>query len=143
MNEPVVYEITNPSDPYTIEGDDLAVVCVATILLGHGAYGLCTANGERAMPVLLFGGHELWFTEKFGSTLEELLPATPYARIADCLDTVLIGSFRERQEYHRTLQLIDDPEKRLLYSERWHEGRRSSLNDIGGMARRLAKALRQ
>jgi len=53
----VTFEIVNPSDPYTIETDDFAAACVATILLGVGKYALDEKGGEkRQMPLLFLGG---------------------------------------------------------------------------------------
>lgn len=110
----MIYEIINPSDPYTIEGDDIAVVCVATAILGEGAYGLQTADGAEVMPILLFGRDETWFPERFGASFSELLQATPRDVLAACLESVKLGR--------------DEP---------------SSLNNIGAHAAALGRMLRE
>ena len=138
-----VYEIINPSDPYTIEGDDFAVVCLAVAILGQGAYGLKTTDDDDDMPILLFGMADDWFPEKLGKTFEELLNETPHAAIADCLDSVLLCSLWERKAYNDALAIIEDADKRQALREQWLEERRSSLNDIGGRAYALARGIRR
>ena len=45
------YEIINPSDKAIIEGDDFKMVCIATIILGEGKYGLEAENKDtKLMP---------------------------------------------------------------------------------------------
>lgn len=97
---------------------DLEVAAVAICLLGDGRYPL-DGIGEDAgqdVPAFLFGGHDEWFTSKFGrdfATTAEQVIAGRNPELADSLDSVHL----DRQE-------------------------RSSLNDIGSRARRLAKAIR-
>ncbi len=111
-----VFEIINPSDPYTVETDEFAAACLATIALGYGHYGLKEIGGEgREMPIFLFGGHDAWFRKQFGKTLPQLAEVAPRAKIAQCLESV-------------TLCDADEP---------------SSLNDIGRRARELAAAMRK
>lgn len=136
-----VYEIINPSDPYTLECDDLAVATLAVVLLGRGHYGLNDENDQNIVPIMLFGDSGSWFQQQFGKTLEELLKATSKDKIADCLDSVIYGSFGDRRRYLTALNLIDDPEKQAEWARTWHD-QRSSLNDIGGRAKRLAAHLR-
>ena len=57
------FDLVNPSDPYTLEADDLQVAGVACCLLGNGKYGL-TGLGDDAgqdVPMFLLGGHDLVF----------------------------------------------------------------------------------
>ena len=113
----MVYEIVNPSDPYTLEADDLSLAAIACILLGEGQYSLRTQDGETAMPLFIFGGHNEWFIKKFGVDVQSLhdsiwnnsLPA-----LAACLESVKMPYGRER----------------------------SSMNDIGGYAAEMAGKIR-
>lgn len=62
------FEIVNPSDPYTMEADDLQIAAVAVCLLGNGKY-MAKGQGRddgQDVPFFLFGGVDEWFIEKFG-----------------------------------------------------------------------------
>ena len=108
------YEITNPSDPYTIEAPTLCIAGAATLLLGEGRYGLEAEGEGKGMPIFLFGGSDEWWAEQCpGQTLQCFFDANLPA-IADALGSVTLG----REE-------------------------RSSMNDIGGRAAALAAALRE
>lgn len=113
------FEISNPSDYCTMKARDLEVAAVAVCILGNGAYGLDGIGKDegKGVPIFLFGGHDEWFKEKFGRTLDEsetLMESKP-AELADCLESV---SYRQGRE-------------------------RTSMNDIRGRAHSLAKHLRE
>lgn len=113
------FDLVNPSDPYTLEADDLEVAAVACCLLGNGKYGL-TGLGEDAgqdVPVFLLGGHDEWFVKKFGMDYE--------TTATHCLE-------------HR-----NDDLARAFESVKLGRAERSSLNDIGGKARDIAQAIRR
>jgi hypothetical protein len=137
-----IYEIVNPSDPYTIEGD-LRPCAMATILLGEGWYALTDAEGNSAMPILALGDvGDKWAQEQFDGTLQELMDGTPNEEIAAALDTVLIGLPSERETITAVLDSISDPAEREQARAIWLDKKRSSMNNIGGRAVALAKALR-
>jgi len=138
-----IYEIINPSDAYSLESDDFAVACVITCLLGEGKYGLMDAEGDTVMPILLFGTHEKWFPEQFGKTLKQLLDEISSGKLADCMDSVVIGDAKDRVMFYQAINLIDDPIKKQEWRNAWHNKKRSSLNDIGGYAKVLAAHLRK
>lgn len=110
MNE--VFEIGNPSDPYTIQG--LRAHCaVAVLMLGEGLYSLKMADGTVVLPICAFGGHEKALSALGVNDLEAWLEdPSNRAALAVVLDTVALQ--RER----------------------------SSLNDIGAQARSMAESLR-
>lgn len=112
------FEIVNPSDPYTMEAPSLELAAVAVCFLGNGKYpltGLDDARGQD-VPPFLFGGHDEWFTEKFGANFEAVCK-------------------RAIQEQNEALALT-------LESVTLTSSRRSSMNDIGGRAKKLAQAVR-
>lgn len=139
----MLYEIINPSDQYTIESEDFKVACVATLLLGSGQWGLKQINGDAEMPLFLFGGVDEWFAAQFNQPFAEVVEAISHQQLGEVLDTVLIGGADERQVYNDGLALIDDPLKREEWRNRWHEQRRTSLNDIGARAYSIAESLRE
>jgi len=136
-----IFEIINPSDPYTMETEDWEAACIATVLLGSGQYALHEVGGERSMPIFIFGGADEWFKEQFGCTFEESLHRVDNPRVGAVLDTVLTCKATERQDFKDAIALIDDPAKREQYREKWHDRRRSSMNDIGERAWSYAKRL--
>jgi len=112
------FEIINPSDPYTVEADDLQVAAVACCFLGDGRYAFEPVDGgTERVPIFLIGGHDEWFTQKFGMTFE--------ATADHCMQ-------------HRAGDLA-----RVLESVTLGRAERSSLNDIGGRANALAQAIRR
>jgi len=65
------FEIMQPSDKCFVEGDDFKTVCIATIILGEGKYGLQEVDGELHMPPVIFSTH--WFKTAFGETEKEAI----------------------------------------------------------------------
>jgi hypothetical protein len=137
----MIYEIINPSDPYTIEGD-LLTACIATAILGNGKYALQSADGSETMPILMFDPAGEWFETAFGAPFGALLEKTPPDVLATCFDSVLCCTLRERSAYEDALALIEDEGKRRQLREKWLDERRSSLNNIGGRAYAIAASLR-
>jgi hypothetical protein len=137
----MIYEIINPSDPYTIEADDSMIAAVAVLLLGSGQLALEDETGNDVLPLLLFGGVDKWITENVGDI--NVYIDQHHTAIAVALDTILIGSAKDRAFYHEAERLIDDPMKKRELWESWHDKRRSSLNDIGAAAHRLVGVLRK
>jgi hypothetical protein len=138
----VIYEIINPSDPYTLESNDFLTACLVATVLGRGAYALQSEDGSLEMPLMLFGG-EGWFIKTFQSDLDVLLDRAPYAPMATCFESVVIGSFADRRAYDVAMRAIPGEEGRATFAEQWHEARRSSTNDIGAKARVLAQRMRR
>jgi hypothetical protein len=144
-----LYEIINPSDPYTIEAPSLDVAFVACLFLGTGQYAFkpLDEDGEE-IPLFIFGGMEAWCAEHLEEGFEAVVTRVttePAKRkeLADCFDSCLIGRREDRNAYRAGLELIDDPAKREQWRDRWHDDRRSSLNNIGARAFEMASKLRE
>ena len=116
--ESMKFEIINPSDACTMYAPDLEVAAVAVSFLGDGKYpleGLDDAAGQ-GVPAFLFGGHDEWFSSKFGMSFQDTAEHVLNQRneeLAAALDSVAL---------RRT---------------------RTSMNDIAGRARALAQAVRR
>ena len=137
-----LYEIANPSDAYTIEGE-LLPCAIATLLVGEGAYGLKTEDGDTAAPIFLFGGHEEWLKKRGVDDLPTYLENAEHrAEVATALETMLFGSFADRKRVERVLGCVSSEEDRAKVRAAWHDERRSSMNDIGRRAALYAKWLR-
>ena len=133
----MICEIVNPSDAYTLRTDNFVNGAVAVAILGNGQYGLQGENGERS-PVLF--GWDGWFKENHIDDLSQYVREHAN-EIADILDTVLIGHEYDRREVESALAKMSAEDGRQWLEQR-HDCRRSSMNDIGGYAAKLAKSLR-
>lgn len=131
-------EISNPSDPYTMECEDFRVGAVAVALLGNGHYGLrCEATGQST-PVLF--GWDDWLKSE-GIDIAAALNSRA-EEIATALDSVRIGSAADRANEELAV-LHMTPEGAKQYRAELHDRKRTSMNDIGGRAQKLAVALRE
>lgn len=141
----MVYTIINPSDAYTLESNDRVAACLAALLLGHGKYALDSNGDNFHFPLFLFSSEDdirEWFRKElavedcFAEIEKRLVP------IAEALESVLLCDTNQRADFFEALSLIDDPKKREQWRESWHDRRRSSMNDIGRRAWRIAENLR-
>lgn len=136
-----VYEISNPSDAYTITGDPKDAA-LATLILGVGRYGLTDKDGENVLPIFLFGGHKEWVKATFGHDDLGKETEARNAAIVESLRSVLIGGFRDREEYEAAISTMT-ADQRKVFAEKRHDIKRSSMNNIGKRAHALAEHLSQ
>ena len=134
------YELINPSDKYTFLAADYETATLAVFCLGP-AYGAKPKDGGEDVPIFLFGGAVEWYKEQFGHTPDDGLDEKGQA-VADALASMMLGGFEDRRRYELALSAIDAPEKRARFIDGWQDGR-SSLNNIGGEAHKLAELLRK
>lgn len=151
----LIYEIINPSDPYTMAAESRLVACLACGITMGGAYALeCLSDPtDKGYPMMLFGADpKKWFAENFGiDTPEKFAEAEErnWGAIADALDSVLIGSLDGRGAFayarmtsKRTAGETPEAHGRRVRDE-WHEQRRSSMNDIGARCWENARRIRE
>lgn len=142
----LIFEIINPSDPYTMVAEDGKVAQVACLILGKGKLGLkCEADCKFDVP-LMFVATEKQFEEWCENA--GIGPLAPFIEkhckeIADCLDSVLIGDESDRRTMERVLAAIKSPKERARAREVYHDEKRGSVNDIGRAAYELAAVLRK
>ncbi|MEN6325810.1 MAG: hypothetical protein ABFD18_06350 [Syntrophomonas sp.] len=142
----MIFEIINPSDKYTLETDDFKTACIAVLILGEGKYSIDQVDGNLNMPIFLFGGHDEWFKAQFGSTVSEVMESITgeyWLKIAECLDSVMIGGPNKRKMYYDALTLIEGEDKKKEWRDKWHDTYRGSMNNIGSRAWALAEVLRK
>lgn len=144
----LLFEIRNPSNPYTIESSSLDVAAMTAILLGQGQYGFvrydCVSD-EEDIPMFAFGGGDVWSRKHFDEDLMEMsnrVMDTKLSQVADCLDSVLYGNSEDRKEFLEATKTMDRNQF-LVYRLAQQEKKRSSDNDIGERAYRMAATLRQ
>lgn len=137
------YELINPSDPYTFIAEDFETAALVVLVFGI-AYGANPKEGEQRVPIFLVdepGAEADWYEENFGRNIQEGL-AAKCDSVADALETMMLGEFRDRERYNIALASIDDPKKRKKFMEVWQSDH-SSLNDIGKRAWSMAAYIRE
>ena len=140
----MLFEIINPSDPYTMTADSLEVAAVAVCFLGQGQYALKQLDGDAEVPMFPFTGHDEWFTETFGRDFNTSIVhvcETDAAGLAKALGSVFIGDATSRQEFDDMAANCKTPEEFDALLRTTHDARRTSQNDIGRRAWALADAV--
>lgn len=153
-----IYEIVNPSDVCTIEAPDDKTAIAAVAILSEGAYGVQEQpSGRTVCGISLFGGLAEEMVDAFlpelkagsfpkGSdvtkaTIEAMMSWVGENRpaVASALDSLCYGNADERAFLAESMAQAADPAK----VKSAHENRRrSSLNNIGKRAARLAAHFR-
>lgn len=133
------YDLINWSDPYTFVAADFETAALTVFLLSN-MYGAKPKDGGESVPVLApFCDSRQWYIERFGRNPDAALDAKLDDVIAS-LDSMMLGSFEDRERYEAALDAITDPDKRNEFTSKWL-GARSSYNNIGGAAQQIAKIL--
>lgn len=132
------YELKNPSDPYTFMSADREVAALVVFSLSM-FYGAEPKEGDGDIPIFLFGGAAEWYQETFGRNPDEGLKERK-PEVAEALGSFMYGYFEDRRRYEAALAAITEPEKKEQFKAAWQDGR-SSLNDIGTYAHKMAKRL--
>jgi len=133
-----IYELINPSDPYSFEAPNLKIAAAAVVMLSP-AFGArrCGDDVEECTPILF--GWEDWLSEH---GIDESWVAQHRAEIADALDSFLIGDYTRRQDVVDMLDMLS-PDKREEWRARRQDRHRSSLNQIGKTAYEYARRIRR
>lgn len=141
----MIYEIINPSDSYTCIAEEPKIAMAAIILLGNGKMGLEDESGKSYETIFMFMNEEQTeaklkelFGEKcLGGFIKDNRPA-----IADCLDSVMSFGIKSRRLFDEAMKRISTEKSRKEFRESLHDKNRTSLNDFGSYAWRLAKDFR-
>ena len=142
----MLFNIVNPSDPYTIEAPSLDVAAVASILLGQGRYPFDSLDGGENVPLFMFGGADKMDQDTLRyETLMELsnrVMDTKLGEVVECLDSVLYGDRKDRVSFFAETKGMDRPNFEAHRMVR-QDSKCSSMNDIGERAYRMAAKLRK
>lgn len=148
MAEIMLYEIINPSDPYTFEAESYAVASLAVLVLGNGQLGVERIDGTEmstSTPFVAFSSQpdedaDAWARSVFGGkSLSEALDANMRA-VGTALSSVLIGRKTDRVLYDAAVANMNETQKDD-YTRLWHDRKRNSMNDIGARARKIAETI--
>ncbi len=142
----MLFNIINPSDPYTIEAGDLEVAAIAVSVLGHGQYALEEISGDRSgqVPFFMAGGHDEWFNKQFGRTFDASLTHVATTRRADlikALVSVHLGTPTDKRAFDEMAAKCPDEESLINLLHEQHDAKRTSMNDIGRRAWMMAQNL--
>jgi len=132
-------EIIDPSDPYTMECETFLIGAAAVCLLGGGQLGLHSEDESQQTPIL--SGWKDWFACQGVPDLAAFLTENNDA-IADTLASVRIGRAKERWAEAVAVKHMTAPAA-AEYRAEIHDLRRSSMNDLGRAAWKLAERLRE
>lgn len=142
----MLFNITNPSDPYVMRAIDLEIGAIAVAALAHGAYGLEQIGGDRSanVPIFLMGGHDAWYTKQFERNFEATLNHVMEKRqdeLIKALASVFCGTVADKLAFDELAAKCPDDEAyaELLLST--HDAKRTSTNDIGRRAWDMARQL--
>lgn len=134
----MLFELINPSDPYTFIAPSLEVAGVTACLLssGFGARCLDVGHQDEVTPILF--GWDDWLEDR-GIDSEWMNAHKP--ELAEALESFLIGSANHRADVEAMLAMIPDDKKEQWKNER-QDRHRTSMNRIGEAAYSLAKKIR-
>lgn len=133
-----LYELINPSDPYTFYAPDNVTAGLAVALLST-RFGASLVDGDDAgwQSPVLFGWKE-WNAENVGDVGAWLTQNK--AVLVTVWRTMLIGKVGDRRTLEDMLACVPVSDHARLMAIR-HDRERSSMNDIGAYARNLADRL--
>lgn len=133
-----VYELINPSDPYTFEAPNIEVAGAAVVLLSP-AFGAKRVGDEVDERTPMLVGWEEWMKEH--GIDDDAWWDAHRGQVADALDSFLIGKLAHRQDVLDMLAELPEG-KREAWRARRQDRHRSSINEIGETAYDLARQLR-
>lgn len=133
-----LYELVNPSDPYTFRAPNIQVAGAAVALLSTSFGATCLEDGDDETTPILFGWKE--WCDSHG--IDGPWIKAHKEEIADALDSFLIGGKNERADVETMLAELPE-EKREEWRAKRQDRHRSSMNRIGEAAYRLAKRIRE
>lgn len=142
----MLYELINPSDPYTCRADDPKAAMAVALVLGNGKMGLRDQEGEEYATLIMFMKEDaleehlvhLFGEGGLGGFMEANAPA-----VADCLDSVMSVGFSERRTFDEAIKAIESDDRRDEYRAKIHDANRSSVNDFASYAWKYAASLRE
>jgi hypothetical protein len=136
----MLFELINPSDPYTYTAASFEVAAVAACLLSTGFGCRCIDPGasDETSPILL--GWEQWLGDR---GIDEDWLTAHMADIADAWESFVIGSADSRADVELALSHIPTPEGRQSFLAARQDRDRSSVNQIGEVAYENARRYRR
>jgi len=137
-----LYEIINPSDPYTFEAPDRETATLVIFLLSTKFAAKCISDpgDEEDVPMFLLGGATEWWNAHFDPDIQARLKLRA-KDVSDALRSTLYGGETDRETFHKLAGGIPKGPALSQMHLKWNDEHRSSLNDISAAAFANADAL--
>jgi predicted transposase YbfD/YdcC len=147
----MLFDISNPSDAYTFEAESFPVAAAAILLVGQGKLGTSyigpEKNGPSMPPFILADESSIskWLLKNCGFSLESFAEFMEenWAKVADALDSVVVGNKRDRELYLLKLEKVEGETERAAFKAKWQDENSSSMNNIGKACWEDAKHIRE
>lgn len=123
-----LYELINPSDPYTFYAPDIKIAYVVSTNIGNG---YCARDVETDESTPLLFGHSEWCEEQ--GINDDYIEGIDWLLVHDAFDSFVIGSVENRRSLDTAMKNMTDNARQNYLAER-QESQRSSLNRIGERA---------
>lgn len=138
-----IYSFINPSDGYTFEARDTLVAGFAVCFLSQncGAEQIDPPAENERTPMMF--GWANWFEEKGVDDIDAWMETPGNAElVAAALDSFVIGDLPARREFEKQVAGMT-PEQRIAYRTTRQDNERSSMNDFGTAAYKMAIGIRK
>jgi len=139
----MIHEIINPSDNYTIECNDMALLTASIFLLGEGTLSTKSEETNYTVPITAIStinGVE-FFKKEFNEDLSEYISKNTL-RISNCLNSVCLGKLKDREKFFSKLNNFETQKEKDEFIKKWIDKKQTSLNPIAQRAYVLAKIFR-
>lgn len=133
----MIYEVINPSDRVVCEANSLAVAAFSVLSLST-KMGVVNVEDSTDKFFEFFSAVSA-FEAKWGDPNKFLKENA--ADISACLLSFFYGDEKALARHRRTIELIDDPQKRETYRKEHEDSARTSMNRIVQSAWSMGKAL--
>lgn len=140
-NSYVLYELINPSDPYTYYAKNDKVAVFVAIYLGEGMYGAKNLKTKEVVGGFLIGVKNEDLKDEIIRLFK--VPMTDFMmenkkEISIAFSTLLVGDDEDRKTLKNNLKNIDE-DKIEFFIDKYKEEKQSSLNDIQKYAEQSKK----
>ena len=132
-----LYELINPSDPYTFYAPSVEIAGAAVVLLSSN-YGATPVGDDGAESTPVIFGWDDWLKKK---GIDEHWIKVNRLEIADALDSFLIGETDKRADVELMLEMLPE-DKREEWKNKRQDRHRTSMCQIGEGAYKMAEQLR-
>lgn len=130
----MIYEFINMSDKITFYALNDDIARAVSLLLGEGKCGCADETGKQIPHCFTAFGNPA--PDEVYAQIDNLLK-TNDTNLIEALNTVAVCDFSEREIYDDYTENSKNQEK----WQKWDDKHRTSLNDFGSYARKLAKVL--
>lgn len=137
VNEWPLWELINPSDPYTFRAPDVRVAGVVACMLSP-SYGAKLVNGDERSPMMI--GWDQWCVKH---VIDEVWIESHTHEIVEAFDSFLIGAVEDRAAADAFIAEFQTPIDARNWKLERQDLLRTSLSAIGEAAYSYADKMRR